>query len=52
MNEERCPKCGSSEYGQESDGTMTCMDCHLGFTVWEPDRVYQAQYAYASGYYD
>lgn len=49
---EKCPRCGSSEYGQEEDGRMTCMGCHLGFDPWQPDTEYAAQYSYACGYYD
>lgn len=48
---ENCPRCGSEAYGQEEDGTMTCMDCGLGV---EPDNnsVYAMGYAYACGYRD
>jgi hypothetical protein len=49
---ERCPRCNSEAYGQEEDGTMTCMDCKLGFEPWKPDGNYAAQYAHACGYQD
>jgi transcription initiation factor TFIIIB Brf1 subunit/transcription initiation factor TFIIB len=50
-NLENCPQCGSEAYGQEVNGTMTCMDCKLGIKDME-DRSYAIQYTHACGYRD
>ena len=49
---ENCPRCGSEDYGQEEDGTMTCMSCKLGIPTGDGNGAYVAGYAYACGYHD
>ena len=47
-----CPRCGSDAYGEEADGTMTCMTCKLGIQTTDDNKEYRAGYDYACGYQD